>query len=1101
MSGDIAHWLEGLGLSRYTKTFARNDIDLEVLPDLSDDDLKELGLTLGHRRKLLKAVAGLPAEKKHAPPPTTARTKAEAERRQLTVMFVDLVGSTALSQRLDPEELSELIGGYQKAVSDQVARVEGHVARYMGDGVLAYFGFPRAHEDSAERAARAGLAIVETVGGLTSPGGEPLRVRVGIATGPVVVGEMIGEGAAQEEAVIGNTPNLAARLQSMAEPGQVVIDAMTRRLTGAAFVLEDLSHREVKGFAEPIATWSVVGEGVSDSRFEATHAGALTRFIGRKHELGLLHERWELAKGGEGQVVLLSGEAGIGKSRIVQELQERIAGEPHFRLPYQCSPHHGNSAFFPIIQRLERAARFSDTDGPEHKLDKLELLLRMSKENMDTDAPLFAALLSLPAADRYGALKLPPEQRRDHTIEAMIRHVLALSLQRPVLFILEDAHWIDPSTETFVGEMIARVADAAVLMLISHRPAYVPPWSRHPHLLQVALNRMSRKQGIEIVRAIGGHELGNTIADQIIARADGVPLYVEELTKAIIETGKPIDNPGAEDRIPETLQALLIARLDQLGGAKETAQVGSVFGREFSFGLLTAVLDLPRHEVTVNLDRLVQSELVFKRGVVPDAKYTFKHALFQDTVYETLLLRRRRQLHARIAEILERDFPEIMATTPETLAHHYSRADNPDKAVQYLTLFADKTAAMYAHTEALAVLNQALVEAERLGDPRRNRIVLDLVLRRAESLHFLGRRQEIVDSLLQYQDRVERLNDFSVAGLYYFWIGFAHSFLGHRAEASLCLHRGLEEATRAGDKAVMGRLHRALALEYSFSGRPLNEAVDHSRKAVLLLQGTDDSFWLSQALFILSYSCIFTGEFDSVLEATTRLEALGNATGNRRAQTNAAMFAGLSRAMLGDAETGIELCERAIELSPDDFETAWALAALGRACCEAENITHAVTLLEQAVQLGDQVRSLQLCAYFRTMLGEAYLLNGEVDKAAGVVGRALETSTATQYLLGVGYSKLLLGRIAQVQRNLPEARRHLSEALRTFSILGARFEVGRTHLDLAALAHSEGNLEAATSSLRLAHDLFTALRIPKYIERAGRYGDDFGVSVSVCSLE
>ncbi len=1097
MSGDIAHWLEGLGLSQYAKTFARNDIDLEVLPDLSDDDLKDLGLTLGHRRKLLKAVAALPAEKEHAPPSTPAPRKAEAERRQLTVMFVDLVGSTALSQRLDPEELSELIGGYQIAVAGEVARVEGHLARYMGDGVLAYFGFPRAHEDSTERAVRAGLAIVETVGGLTSPDGESLRVRVGIATGSVVVGDIIGEGAAQEEAVTGTTPNLAARLQSMAEPGQVVIDAMTRRLTGAAFVLEDLGHRELKGFAEPVAAWSVVGEGVSDSRFETTHAGALTRFIGREHELGLLHERWELVKGGEGQVVLLSGEAGIGKSRIVQALREKIAGEPHFRLPYQCSPHHGNSAFYPIIQRLERAARFSGTDGPEHKLDKLESLLRMSTENIDAEAPLFAALLSLPAADRYGALKLTPEQRRDHTIEAMIGHVLALSRQRPVLFMLEDAHWIDPSTETFVGEMMARVADAAVLMVISHRPVYVPPWTRHQHLLLVALNRLSRKQGIEIVRATGGHEFANTVVDQIIARADGVPLYVEELTKAIIETGKSIDDPGAKDRIPETLQALLIARLDQLGGAKETAQVGSVFGREFSFGLLTAVSDLPGHEIAVNLDRLVQSELVFKRGAVPDAKYTFKHALFQDTAYETLLLRRRRQLHARIAEILERDFPEIMATEPETLAHHYSRADNAGKAVRYLTLFADKTAAVYAHTEALAVLNQALAEAERLGDPGRDQIVLDLVLRRAESLHFLGHRQEIVDSLLQYQDHVERLNDFSLAGLYYFWIGFAHAFLGHRAEASQCLHRGLEEATRAGDEAVMGRAHRALAMEYTFSGRPLNEAVDHSRKAVLLLEGTKDSFWLSQALYILSQCCIFAGEFDSILEATTRLEALGNATGNRRAQTNAAMFAGLSHAMRGDAETGIELCERAIELSPDDFETAHALACLGRASCEAGDITRAVTILEQAVQLGDQVRSLQLCAYFRTMLGEAYLLNGEVDKAAGVVGRALETSTTIQYLLGVGYSKLLLGRIAQVQRNLPEARRHLSEALRTFSTVGARFEEGRTHLDLAVLAHSEGNPEAAASSLRQAHDLFTALRNPKYIERAGRYGDDFGVSVSV----
>ncbi|HEX9569320.1 MAG TPA: adenylate/guanylate cyclase domain-containing protein [Rhodospirillales bacterium] len=1097
MSGDIVRWLESLGLGRYAETFSRNDIDLEVVAELSDDDLKDLGLTLGHRRKLLKAVAALPAEQELPPASVASHSKAEAERRQLTVMFADLVGSTALSQRIDPEDLSELIGGYQKAVAGEVARLKGHVARYMGDGVLAYFGYPHAHEDSAERAVHAGLAIVKAVGGLKSGDRESLRVRIGVATGPVVVGDIIGEGAAEEEAVTGKTPNLAARLQGMAGPGQVVIDAMTRRLIGAAFDLQDLGPQKLKGFFEPVTAWSVVGEGAMETRFEATHADTLTRFIGREHELGLLHERWELAKGGEGQIVLLSGEAGIGKSRILQALRDKIASEPHFRLRYQCSPRHGNSAFYPIIQRLERAARFSSTDGPESKLDKLESLLRMSAENIEVVAPLFAALLSLPATARYGALNLTPQQRRDRTIEAMTGQVLALSRQRPVLFVLEDAHWIDPSTETFIGEMMARVADAAVFMVISHRPVYASPWIRHPHLLAITLNRLSRKQSIEIVRAAGGHALADTVIDQIITRADGVPLYVEELIKSVIEVGKSIDDPGAKDRIPATLQALLIARLDQLGEAKETAQVGSVFGREFSFGLLTAVADSPADEIKVNLERLVQSELVFKRGAVPDAKYTFKHALFQDTAYETLLLRRRRQLHARIAEILERDFPEIMATEPETLAHHFSRAGNADKAVRYLTLFADKTAAVYAHTEAVAVLDQALAEAERLRDPKKDQILLNLALRRAESLHFLGRRQEIVDFLLRHRDRLEQLREPSLAGQYYFWLGFAHAWLGHRDEAARSLRRSLEEATRAGDEAVMGRVHRALATECVYSGRPLAEAVAHGREAAALLTRTNDSFWLSQALFTLGYCCIFTGEFDSALEATTRLEALGNATGIRRAQSNAAMIAGLSHAMRGAAETGIALCERALELSPDEFETAFVLACLGRACQEAGDLARAVTVLEQAVALADRVRSLQFCAWFRAMLGEAYLLNGEIDKAAGAVGKALDVSSDIQFLVGVGLSKHLLGRIASAEGKLPEAKRHLSKALRTFATLGARFEEGRIHLDLAVLAHSQGNPEAAENSLRQAHDLFTALRIPKYLEQTQRYGGEFGVSVAL----
>jgi class 3 adenylate cyclase/tetratricopeptide (TPR) repeat protein len=1096
VSGDISGWLQSLGLGQYAEAFARNDIDLEVLPELSEADLRELGLTLGHRRKLLKAIAALTARQEPAPTPERPRSKPEAERRQLSLMFVDLVDSTALSHRLDPEELSEIIRRYQKAVADEVTRFEGHVAKFMGDGVLVYFGYPRAHEDDAERSVRAGLAIAAIVRSLESRARETLRVRIGIATGPVVVGELIGEGAAREETVAGEAPNLAARLQSLAAPGEVLIDAGTRRLVGDAFELKDLGPRELKGFSEPIAVWSVAGERATESRFEATHSGMLTRLVGREHELGLLRERWEAAKSAEGQVVLLGGDAGMGKSRILQAFQDAVADDPHVRLRYQCLPQHGNSAFYPVIRHLERAAGFSPEETPASKLDKLESLLRANAQDVEAVAPLFAALLSLPTAERYGSVSLTPEQRRARIIEGMVEQVLALSRRQPVLLVLEDAHWIDPSTESFIGELVASAARAAVLMLITHRPSYVPSWSGHPHVTALALNRLSRGQSVELVRAAGGYALSDAMVERIMARAEGVPLYVEELTKSIVEMGRSAEAASRGELIPATLQGLLSARLDRLGAAKDTAQIGSVLGREFSYGLLRAVADSPEAEINFNLDRLVESELIYRRGVLPAASFIFKHALVQDTAYETLLLRRRQQLHARVAEILERDFPDIMRAEPETLAHHYARAGNAQKAVAYLTRFAEKAAGVYAHAEASAALEEACAQAERIEDAGRDRVLLDLLLRRAESLHFLGRRQEIVELLLRHQGSVEELRDASLAGRFYFWLGFAHSWLGHRTEAARDLQRSLEESTRCGDEAMMGRTHRALATECLYAGRPLDEVVAHAREAAALLAPTKDSFWLSQALFTLSYACIFGGKFDSALEAAARLDALGQASGIRRAQANAAMLAGLCRALRGETQAAVGLCERALELSPDDFETSFVLACLGRSCSEAGELARAVSVLERAVELARRVRSVQFCAFFIAMLGEAYLLSGATEKAESAAREAMEVSTRVGFLLGVGLARHLLSRIGRAGGDLQEAERHLAEALRLFGALGARFEQGRALLDLAELAHAQERLDAVAASLAQAHDVFTSLGVPAYVERTRRCSAELGVSLT-----
>ena len=457
----IAGWLEKLGLGQYAPRFAENDINFAILSDLTDQDLKELGVSsLGHRRQLLRAIAELNTVEKGAPKlapataaPVTPQPHDAAERRQLTVMFCDLVGSTALSARLDPEDMREIVGAYHRSCAEQITKAGGFVAKYMGDGVLAYFGYPQAHEHDAERAVLAGLALVEAVPKLKTAVSTALQVRIGIATGLVVVGDLIGTGAAQEQAVVGDTPNLAARLQALAEPNMVVIAEGTRRLLGNLFEFEDLGAKDLKGIAGPVRAWAALRASSAEGRFEALHTTGLTALVGREEELELLLRRWSRAKTGEGQVVLLSGEAGIGKSRLTAALLERLSGEAHTRLRYFCSPQHTDSAFYPIIGQMERAAGLAHDDKPQAKLDKLDAVLAQTSTSTE-DAALFAEMLSLPNDGRYSALELAPEQRRQRTLEALTLQLAELARQQPVLMIFEDAHWTDPTSLEAFGRTV-----------------------------------------------------------------------------------------------------------------------------------------------------------------------------------------------------------------------------------------------------------------------------------------------------------------------------------------------------------------------------------------------------------------------------------------------------------------------------------------------------------------------------------------------------------------------------------------------------------------------------------------------------------------------
>jgi class 3 adenylate cyclase len=638
----IAEWLEKLGLGQYAQRFAENDIDTSVLPHLTDENLKELGISLGHRVKLLAAIRELGGTLTTVEPtvtPTEPKPQDAAERRQVTVMFSDLVGSTALSARMDPEDLREVISAYQQCVARVVQRFGGFVAKYMGDGVLVYFGYPQAHEDDAERAVRAGLELVAAVSALKAA--SPLQTRIGIATGLVVVGDLIGAGSAQEQAVVGETPNLAARLQGIAELNTVVIAESTRKLLGNLFELEDLGPKDIKGIAEPVRAWTALRTSSAEGRFEALHATGLTALVGREEELELLLRRWSKAKTCEGQVVLLSGEAGIGKSRLTAALLERLTSEQHTRLRYFCSPQHTDSALYPVISQMERAAGFVHDDTPQAKLDKLDAVLAQTSTSTQ-EATLFAEMLSLPKDGRYPALELTPQQRRQETLEALILQVVALSRQNPVLMILEDAHWIDPTSLELLGRIVDRIPALRVLLIVTFRPEFEPPWIGRPYVTALTINRLGEGDIRTMINGVVGNKLlPANIRQDIIERADGIPLFVEEMTKAVLEA----ESEGAAERaigvvsspamaVPASLHAPLMARLDRLGPAKEVAQVGAAMGREFSHALLAAAVQTavqkPEAELGASLNRLISAGLLFRQGVPPHASYLFKHALVRD---------------------------------------------------------------------------------------------------------------------------------------------------------------------------------------------------------------------------------------------------------------------------------------------------------------------------------------------------------------------------------------------------------------------------------------------------------------------------------------
>jgi len=676
-------------------------------------------------------------------PPATRQTAptSTAERRQLTIMFCDMVGSSALSTRLDPEEQGEVIAAFHACCANEIKALGGMVAQYLGDGVLAYFGYPTAHENDAERAILAGLAILKAVGTLRTAADVALQTRIAIGSGVVVVGDLVSQGVTQENAAIGETTNLVARLQAIAEPNSLVISPVTYRLVRALFDYRDLGRHTLKGFSEPVHVRQVLGPSKVESRFEAQHQSGTSPLLGREEELGLLVRQWDVAKRGEGRVVLLTGEPGIGKSRLASALRERLRSAPHTLVSYYCSPLHQGSALYPFIGQLNRAAGIERDDSAEGKLDKLQSLLAQSSSNLAVDMPLIAALLSIPRADRYPLPAMTPQRRKDRTLAALLEQLKRLAARQPILMLFDDLHWIDPTSLELLSLMIERIGKYPVLFLATARPEFTPPWPRHRHLSALSLNRFGRPESEALIRDISkGKPLPGEVVNQIIGRTDGVPLFIEELTKTVLESGALRDvgdrfeltGPLPPHAIPTTLHASLLARLDRLAAVKDVAQIGAVIGRDFIYPLIAAVAALSERDLDAALSQLVDAGLIYQMGVPPDATYQFKHALVQDAAYASLVRSRRQHLHSKIARALEERFPDIVATEPETLAHHFTEAGLTEPALSYWLKAGQYATARPAYREGVNHIERGLALLTTLpesGDRDRRELAFLIALR------------------------------------------------------------------------------------------------------------------------------------------------------------------------------------------------------------------------------------------------------------------------------------------------------------------------------------------------------------------------------------
>ena len=1010
--------------------------------------------------------------------PAIVTSTSSAERRQLTVMFCDLVDSTALSTRLDPEDLREVMVAYQRYVAETVSRFGGFVANYTGDGVLVYFGYPQAHEHAAERAARAGLELVSGLYERDWPSAVIPQIRIGIATGLVVAGSLAGEDEAQQHGVVGDTPNLAARLQALAEPNAVVIEPTTHRLTGGLFDYQDLGAVTLKGFPEPVQAWQVIGLGAAESRFEALHDGGVAPLLGRDEELELLLRRWHQAKEGKGRVVLLSGESGIGKSRLGTALLERIAGEPHLRLSYFCSPHHSDSPLHPVIGQLERAARFERQDNSATKLDKLQALLAYGSPSAD-DASLIAELLSLAGIDRrYPRLDLAPQQRKQKTLEALRRLVVEPSRRRPIVAIFEDVHWIDPTSLELLDRMIDEVPQLPILLLLTLRPDVDLPWAGRPHVHMLALNRLSRSASAALVGRFGGSDgLPPDLVEEILERTDGVPLFIEELTKAVVEAGEtaaPVISPTpVPHRIPTTLHASLTSRLDRLGPAKELAQVGAVIGRQFSYALLAAVADRDESELHALLDQLVAAGLVFREAAGPHATFRFKHALVQSVAYESLLRSARQRLHARIAATLEAAFPE---TEPEQLAQHWAQAGDAGRAVSNWRKAGKQAIQRGANREAIAQLTKGLRMLERLPHGlERDRIELGLQLLLAEAL--MADKGWTAPETRPCYDRARelcgRIGDSD--GLFPVLYGqFSHHLSRGEADAAHGLALQTLQLTEGSEDAALRSMAHSMLGMSLFSRGELGPALAHLRTALSLHQADRGShtflspghnfaiasLWLALTLLLLGHP------EQASLHVAAGLRAAGELS-NPHTLAHALALACRYYSALGETGALHQATEELAALAAEHrFPFYVAAAQIYRGwVLSAHDAAHGIETLREGIAAFMDLGSIALRPYFCARIAVLSAASALAPDALGLLDEAQEQVDQSGQRWCEAEVHRSRGELLSGLSDTPQAESCFQRSLVTARGQGARLWELRAACSLARLWRDQGKRQEARDLL------------------------------------
>jgi class 3 adenylate cyclase/predicted ATPase len=997
---DLAEWLRRYDLGQYAQTFAENNIDYAVLPDLTENDLEKLGVSLGHRKKLLRAIDALRTANQ-------AAQHREAEFRQITVMFCDLVGSTQLSEKLDPEDLQKLIDAYRRECSTAIRRYEGQVARYFGDGVMAFFGWPRAHEDDAVRAVHAALDIVSGVTKISGP--VTLASRVGVCSGPVVVGEIGGNSTSWSMDAVGETPNIAARLQTLAATNTVLISESTRRLVSAAFDLQDLGQQELRGVTEPVHVYRVLAAKVAASRFEAAHAGSLTPLVGRSTELSLLLDRWEKAKEGDGQVILLSGIPGVGKSRLLHELKSHIHQEPHLLLHHQCSPYHNQSAFFPVIEQIEQAAQLIARETDADKIAKLQAYLPRSTDSSKEPLLLIAKLLSISTENHRELSELTPQQIKNRTISTLVEMLLAFSLQRPTLCIFEDAHWLDPSTLELLELIISRIGQARVLLIVSCRPEFRPSWIAHANITIHSLTRLSHTEVRAMIRdLLRGGSIPQQLVDQIVEKADGVPLFIEELISSTLSA--PLRTRGTFElttqptllRVPETLSDALMERLDRVAPSRRVAQIAAVIGREFSYNLLSAASRIDADDMQSALSLLEQADIIYRVGVSPFVRFAFKHVLLRDAIYDSLLRSKKQQIHADIAAILENDFPELVENQPEILAYHYQEAGNHQLAIRCWFESGQRALSHSANVEAIANFRKALQLLNALPEtPERTKQEIDIQL--ALGIPLIAVRgyasAETRDAFSRARTLCLRLGNLPeyFQALFGLW---GHSWMSGKNDEALPMADEFLSRSRAlSDPVPLMVAHRVMGSTLLTIGE-FQSSANHFEEAIRLSlsKGKQPLYNLymvepqAASLLLLSWDLWFLGYPDQSLSRVSEALALAQRLGHPYTVAFAHYMTSVVHLLRGDAARALESAEKSLEVSQEQRFSLYVILSRisrGRAFGDLGRLEEARA--EIALGIGEARRDG--VGFMRPMmdswLAEMHAKAGENECALSIVEKTL----------------------------------------------------------------------------------------------------------------